>query len=338
MTRVPALDGVRGIAIALVVLAHLRLPLSNAAGAVGVVVFFALSGYLITGLALSEHARSGQIDLPAFWGRRARRLLPALAVFLAMMWVVELARGGEPFGAKAAAAMFYYANRFAVGHNLSPIQHTWSLSVEEQFYLLWPPVLFLLLRIGRPRTVAVVALLLAVASCAWRCSQWRDSDGGAHAATVISRGMFTSVFAMLAGCAVASAETAGLRMRAPSWLGGAAVAGLLVVSVGRSLDPSGFVQAAVFAVPLALALLVSRSPFLTARPLVLLGRVSYGLYLWHGGVLFVMEAMRVQQPTRALVGLPLTAMMTWVSWRFIEQPAMRWSLRPAPLVGLGVCS
>src|SRR3712207_4153443 len=158
--RIAALDGLRGLAVAAVLLFHggvAALP----GGFLGVDAFFVLSGFLITALLLGEHARAGRIDLAGFWARRARRLLPALllmvvTVLVAARWLVppdELSR----LRGDALATAGYLANwrmmdqgggYFARTAPPSPLQHTWSLAIEEQFYLLWPLLLMPLLALA----------------------------------------------------------------------------------------------------------------------------------------------------------------------------------------------
>ena len=148
-TSIPALDGIRAVAVALVLLDHGGIP-GLAGGFIGVDMFFVLSGFLITSLLLEELDRTGRIDLTGFWARRARRLLPALLV---MVLAVGFAHEYFPPDAvqrlrdDAVAAFFWMANwnfvsqdsdYFTQGGNPSPLQHTWSLGVEEQYYILWP--------------------------------------------------------------------------------------------------------------------------------------------------------------------------------------------------------
>jgi peptidoglycan/LPS O-acetylase OafA/YrhL len=175
----PGLDGLRALAVIAVLLYHAELPWIPG-GFLGVEVFFVISGYLITTLLLAEWRQRGRIDLKAFWLRRARRLLPALYLLL----VVTLAYAvvflpGEVAGLRgdAVAALGYVTNWYLVlGHESyfeaigrpSLLKHLWSLAVEEQFYLLWPPVLALGLGVGatrwRERRVLLGALALAAAS------------------------------------------------------------------------------------------------------------------------------------------------------------------------------
>ena len=153
---VPALDGLRALSLAAILLFHSRLPWA-AGGFLGVTVFFTLSGFLITSLLLTERARTGSIDLRAFWVRRARRLAPAVLVLLALVAALvgtgRLASSASLTGDAAATAGWVANWRFVLSGQSyadlfsqpTPFQHMWSLAVEEQFYLLFPGLLLLLL-------------------------------------------------------------------------------------------------------------------------------------------------------------------------------------------------
>src|SRR5580658_4449641 len=171
----PGLDGLRAIAVLAVIAYHLGLGWAPG-GLLGVGVFFTLSGYLITDLLLSQYQSAGRLDLLDFWRRRARRLLPALFVMLAVVagWVALVQRGQLPAlrGAMAAAAV-YVSNWWLIAQNSSyfakfgppsPLGHLWSLAVEEQFYLIWPWLLWLGLRLTAKRSENATAGILASAT------------------------------------------------------------------------------------------------------------------------------------------------------------------------------
>ena len=146
VTYRPDLDGLRGIAIGLVLLQHLRVPGMGSAGAVGVTLFFVLSGYLITSLLLAERAKTGSVSLPRFYVRRARRLLPALVALVVVVGVVMAVQGRlREYPPSVVLVMLYVGNWFPdqLGAYLG---HTWSLAVEEQFYILWPLAFLLVAR------------------------------------------------------------------------------------------------------------------------------------------------------------------------------------------------
>ena len=168
----PGLDGLRALAVVAVMIFHANhdwLP----AGFLGVEVFFVISGYLITLLLISEHERNGQVSLGAFWGRRFRRLLPALALTLVGVTAYCALFADEQLGrlrGDVVGAVFYVSNWFQVwsgqGYGESaafvPLRHLWSLAVEEQFYLIWPLVMVVLLRRGRDRLPRIGIILIAV--------------------------------------------------------------------------------------------------------------------------------------------------------------------------------
>ena len=166
----PALDGLRAVSIVAVLAHHSHwLP----GGYLGVDVFFTLSGFLITALLTEEFARIGTISLRLFYARRVLRLLPALLVLLVVCAGSLLATVAAEYGPlvlhEAAAVLFYVANwAWVIDLPLGVFSHTWSLGIEEQFYLLWPCVLLVMLRVWSPRRVFALVLVLAGAGVAWR--------------------------------------------------------------------------------------------------------------------------------------------------------------------------
>lgn len=305
---VPALDGLRAIAIAGVVGTHYwGIPM---AGGLGVDLFFVLSGFLITTLLLEEHAATSRIHLLAFYGRRARRLFPALAVLLAVYLVVTEGRG-----ARTVELAGLYAGNLVRGYSTndplvgSPLGHLWSLATEEQFYLLWPCLLILLLRLRR--AVPVLAALL-VAVVAWRAFL-------VHTGAPVHRIQYAPdarADGLLAGCVLACLR-AKFRLRVPEPL---AVAGLAVLGLAMIAGPvlPGYQDVTRTMVGLAgcvlVAAAVTETPLaqaLSARPLVWLGKISYSLYLWHFPILAATGG-------RPLIALPASLAAAWLSYRFIE--------------------
>ncbi|HEX5095329.1 MAG TPA: acyltransferase, partial [Acidimicrobiia bacterium] len=178
---VPAVDGLRALAVAAVVIFHFSRD-SLRAGFLGVDVFFVVSGFLITRLLLREIEGTGSIGLVSFWGRRARRLLPALAVMTVIVVIVSAIEFSDTemhdIRAHALGSLFYVANwvfihgdasYFATLGRPSPFLHTWTLAIEEQFYLLFPLVMLVFRRgaVRRPLVAAGVAVGLAAASAVW---------------------------------------------------------------------------------------------------------------------------------------------------------------------------
>jgi peptidoglycan/LPS O-acetylase OafA/YrhL len=286
MTHRPELDGLRGVAILVVLGAHMGIPgFADGGGGAGVTLFFVLSGYLITSLLLAERARAGRVDLRAFYVRRALRLFPALgavllvtAVLLLAGLVPQAATQGTDYRVVFIGVIFYVANWVAVaGQSIGMLGHTWSLAVEEQFYILWPTLLLIGLRLGRSR-LALVVLLLVLLDIPYRLLL--DLNGGFMHVFV---GTDTRGDALLLGCVLAL-----LNIRwhpAVGWLGVVGVAALAAVWPG---DPGLgtqilFIPAAAIAGTLAIA---GCPTVLAWRPLAFIGKISYGLYLWHGLVIW----------------------------------------------------
>ncbi|HEY0360106.1 MAG TPA: acyltransferase family protein [Mycobacteriales bacterium] len=350
---VPALDGVRALAVVGVLLFHGGVP-ELRGGFLGVDAFFVLSGYLITALLLEERGRTGRIALLAFWGRRARRLLPALLVLV----VVVAAVGRAVLGADelralrgdALAALLYVANwrmvsggsdYFARTAAPSLLQHTWSLGIEEQFYLLWPLLLMLLFRGRRPLNALLVvcaggafvsAVLAATQRDVGRAYYGTDTRAasllvGALLATVLAR---RAAHARVPRRALGAAALAGTAYTAWAWthaVGGAPWlfrGGLLLAAVSVAA-----VLADVALVPAGIAARV-----LSVPPLPLIGRVSYGLYLWHWPVFGVLTSSRFGLTGTALLAgrLVVTVVAAAASFVLVEQPVRRGRIGSSPLL------
>ena len=310
--RLPGLDGLRAIAIVAVVLFHL-----NAAwlpgGFLGVDIFFVVSGFLITTLLVREHASTGQLDLRGFWGRRARRLLPALfvvvplSVLLARITQADLLVG---IGAQVLGALTFSFNwvQLAVGadyfHATTPqlFMNFWSLAVEEQFYLVWPLLALGLVRwVRSPRARAGIALAAAAASALAMAVRF-DPDAGA---TRVYYGTDTHVFGLMLGAALAFWYAGGGRasLSAPAWVTRrravttaalAVLAGLLWwLDEARPFTFRGGLLLASLATAVLIASAISGGTF--TRVLELpgmrwIGDRSYGIYLWHWPVILVVNA------------------------------------------------
>lgn len=376
---VPALDGVRALAVAAVLADHGGVP-GLPGGFIGVDVFFVLSGFLITSLLLEEHRRTGRVNLAAFWARRARRLLPAAA---AMVVTVGLCRAlftpDSTAGLRgdALAALGWFANwRFAYqgtdyfseGGTASPLQHTWSLGVEEQYYLLWPLILVAVMMLiagksprrgvspaavvaGQLRALAVVAGTAAAASAtAAVLLAGHASSARVYFATD------TRAQALLVGALAAALFArywpAGHGVQ-PRWtrrqralIGALPVAGLLVLVVlaHRATGSTSefahglFAAAAVAAAAVIVGVTLHQDGMLaralTARPLLALGTISYGVYLWHWPVFLAVDGARTGTSGVVLLAIRclLTIAAAAASWVLIERPTSRWRAVPARLL------
>ncbi|HEY5252973.1 MAG TPA: acyltransferase family protein [Acidimicrobiales bacterium] len=376
LPHVLGLDGLRALAVLSVMAYHngfAWLP----GGFYGVDAFFVLSGYLITSLLVVEWRGTGTVHLGHFWARRARRLLPALFVLVAVLALLHLLGPGvlpwpDPLP-DAAATLGYVANwhfvmanagYFAASGPQSPLLHTWSLAIEEQFYLLWPLALCLVLgaltrvvrrpadpseRRRRLQWLGVFCVVGALASAGW---MWLLTPAFAN----LNRAYYgtdTRAQALLVGAALAAllavvpAPTTRVRrgagMVAGAGLLGAALLWHLVPFYSNLAFHGGFLlaslaSAAVMAgVVLAPAGVVSRA--LSIRPLRYVGRISYGAYLWHWPVTLVITAERTHWNVWALFAAraSVTLAIAAASAAFIELPIRRGFLsRRRALVGAPV--
>ena len=377
---IPALDGVRAIAVALVLISHGGIP-GVQGGFIGVDVFFVLSGFLITSLLLDELDYTGRIDLPGFWRRRAKRLLPALVVMvLAVGAAVTLFPPDAVTRLRddAVAAFVWMANwnfifqrtdYFTEGGTRSPLEHTWSLGVEEQYYIIWPLLL-----------IVVAGLIAAVARRRRRLLMHNTVHLWVFA--VAAAGMVASAVAAVVMVSDASLDRVyfGSDTRAQALLLGAAVSALLVrdwptLMAGQSVVRSKFVRRAARVLPVfGLAGLGAGAHYLTGsvdefrrgalilvavaaaaviapvaldqqgavarvlawRPLVWLGAISYGVYLWHWPVFLVLNGERTGWSGLSLFAARCVATLALAaaSWWVIEQPIRRWRPVQVPLLPL----
>ena len=348
---IPALDGIRAIAVVAVLLYHADL-LWAPGGFLGVEVFFVLSGFLITALLWSELTATGGLGFRGFWFRRARRLLPALfgllvvtlAAFL-IGWPHEIAaiRGD------VAAAFSYSSNWYLIGVKRSyfqtfgrpsPFGHLWSLAIEEQFYLLWPLVITVLFaRIRRPKRVAgfIGGAALLSASAMWILYNGADPSR-------VYYGTDTRAAGLLIGAALAVVWrpwTPGYKTRiSPRMLEVAALGAgaILVWAFVRWDEFSSFTyRPGIQIVSLASAVLVAASvhpetrlhAILGWKPLRWIGRRSYGIYLWHWPVFVVtrpgIDIGWSSGPVLAL-RLGITLILAELSFRYLEEPVRRGAL------------
>jgi peptidoglycan/LPS O-acetylase OafA/YrhL len=350
--RAGGFDGLRALAVLAVVAFHENLP-ALPGGFLGVDVFFVLSGYLITDLLVARFDRSGRLGLRDFWIRRARRLLPALAVLLvAVTAVTTVLEPDQLDGLRPAlaSAVTYTSNWWQAFHHQSyfeafgppaPLQHLWSLAVEEQFYLIWPLVLTIALAARRRKWLrAALAWAGAGASAlAMAVSYVPGSDPSR-----VYYGTDTHATALLTGAALALtwplARLAASSREATARLDVLGVIGLtaLAWAIGHfsgadvAVYPFGLVFAALAAAAVIAAAaadgLVAR--MLSWSPLRWLGIRSYGIYLWHWPVIAFAAAVAGAGSATALARIMQTGIAIAVaaaSWRWIEAPILRSGLR-----------
>ncbi len=324
--RRPALDGIRGLAILFVLLAHFDHPARNpltGAGHVGVTLFFGLSGFLITSLLLEELERTDRVSLRAFYRRRAARLLPAILAVLAFVAVVQIAwRPLRVEGGMLLAVAAYGSNlwQLATSAPLNGLSHTWSLAIEEQFYLVWPLLVILAARWGRRGigAVGVVGMLVSVAAVMTSTGQQQQW------------GSLERASSLLAGCLLAvwiSSRPEGRGSAVAVGVGFAAMVPLWFLH--GEVDPLFYL----LGVPAVTALILwgasgaAAIPWLPGRVLRWFGQRSYGIYLWHYPILFAFPLQSgMSYWGRTVFVLAVSLGVAELSWRLIERPIMaRWS-------------
>lgn len=341
----PALDGVRAVAVYLVVLFHAGVG-AFAGGFVGVDLFFVLSGFLVSGVILSEVDRRGTFSLGGFYARRVRRLLPAALVVIVATAALQLLLSSVAVRVDligdARGALLYVANwhslsesgdYFALGEAPSPFLHFWSLSIEEQFYAGFPLLVLLVLRFSRRpvRLLAVVVAALGLVSVVLQLWHAREDVSYAYYATE------TRVYQLAAGVAltIVARRVAG-RAAPATWSRAATAAaavglvGLVVVaSTAVDLSPStrGLLAATAAVLVVAGVWFGPRGAVSRALSLPLplyLGRVSYSTYLWHWPVLLLlMQVLEADPLILALLGATLATALAALSEHVLEMPVRR---------------
>lgn len=297
------LDGLRGVAVLSVMIYHSGL---IRGGFLGVDVFFALSGFLITSLLLEERAATGAVDIRSFYFRRALRLLPALLVFVAFWSSLLLA--GVPaelwplVGGYVAAVLFYVANWAGVhGMLLGIFGQTWSLAIEEQFYLIWPLALVVLARrVGRPARLAALLTAAALASLAWRlylALAGASVDRLYFGTDTHADGLLigAALAAWLAGGRLGSLASASRPCRVAAAVSAITLAAVLLAAPAPGYAYGVSVVAVLATAGLILDVMMQGSPIarlLEAGWLAGVGRISYGLYLWHFSVFTHLGTLR----------------------------------------------
>ncbi len=336
----PDIQGLRAVAVMLVVVYHSGLGVLSG-GYIGVDVFFVISGYLITGLLCRELDRSNRVDLKAFYARRIRRLLPAASLVVVATVLIAWNLYGplefKTFSASAIATALYVSNGWfahestdylAEGTDANPLLHTWSLSVEEQFYLIWPLLFVLAARspAGAARTQRLWLLMVSLfvvsfVSAIWLTAHnqpwaffgsptraWEFAAGGMIAMWPVRRPFAPRVAAIAGGLGLLLIAVASVQYDKntvfPGWAAVMPVVGaVLVIAAAHHAQPVG----------------VSR--LLAARPMRYIGDISYSLYLWHWPV-FVFMAFAVDQvgPMQSLFGILLSIGLAALTYVLVENP------------------
>ncbi|MFL6177136.1 MAG: acyltransferase family protein [Ornithinibacter sp.] len=341
----PDVEGLRAVAILTVLAYHAGLPVRG--GFVGVDIFFVISGFLITGLLVAELDRSGSISWIRFVGRRIRRLLPAAVLVLVstslVSWFVVPGLRRRDIGVDVAAAAMYVVNwvfarretDYLASDGLpSPVQHFWSLAVEEQFYVVWPLLLIVLALVVRRPSRRVVALTLGIlvgSSFLW--SVWFSHTSPRPAFFTTTTRVWELGIGALLAVALAGRPRPTTPARGAAGLGWAALVALLAVALRLPQDvdwPGAW--ALLPTVPTAVLLWVGwQGPaggpvrLLGTAPMVWVGALSYSVYLWHWPVIilggWVADDLDVTLSPWGLVALALASVLpAWLSWRFLESP------------------
>jgi peptidoglycan/LPS O-acetylase OafA/YrhL len=338
-TRVPEFDGLRAAAVAAVILAH-TWGTAFPGGGYGVNIFFVLSGYLITTLLVKEHADTGRISLLKFYARRALRLTPALWIVLGfcLMTQVFSSKAAEHIPSIGAAALYVmnWYRAFEINNNQGWIvAHTWSLSVEEQFYLVWAPLLILTLSFGpkAPRWAAAVCFVLSTLACFTLSLSGSSLARIYHGFDTRSSDLFVGCLLALMPLSEAVREWAARWWLVPTavllaalwepiiWLGGSqviAVAKFPVIGIAINLMAAWLISAA----PGHRRFAILRHPWV-----VYLGRISYGIYLWHFVLLQLLYSHGGSAIVSALIAIPMTVIFAAVSFELVERRFLAISAR-----------
>ena len=353
MTASPAfrldIQGLRALAVLLVFFSHAGWqPFGG--GFIGVDVFFVISGYVITRYLLREHSEKGALSLRHFYARRLQRLLPALLFMVLVVGgysMLFLTRQERAIQLDAAAnALFWVSNLFFYftqldyfdsTHNANLFLHTWTLGVEEQFYLVWPLVLLAGLAAGGRRVLPALLVALVVLTLAL-CLYWAETDPNAAFYMMPARGWQFAI-----GGLVAWWHHSGGKQPGAALANIASLAGLALVLVAAILldEHSAYPRLNALAPTLGTALVIAGGGWcnrlLASGPAVWLGNVSYGFYLWHWPILLVFADLQPFYPALT-TGLALlaTTLLAAASYYFVEQPLRtnsRLLARPRLVIG-----
>lgn len=349
---IPGLDGVRAIAVTLVLLTHLHvfktildagwMPhwfVTSLSGPRGVYIFFVLSGFLITHLLVAEHRRTGTIALGQFMRRRARRILPLYLLFCLLCYGLFLAGSGLANHAESFLYLFTFTYNFIPKYQYSmTLGHSWSLAVEEHFYLLWPLVFLLFAR----RRAVLMGCLVAGGLLLFALKQWGTQSRFAED-FMLGRWTFFAGIHLMAGCALALlADRARTLPAVGAALGspGALAAGVLLWFHKAFLPATA---ASEYLMSIGAALMIGWLFFNpTARPTRWLewpparyvGRISYGIYIWQGFFLATGPHRSAGQwwPPEQTLGLLMLIVVAPLSYHFFEVPIRNLKKKP-PMVG-----
>lgn len=336
----PALDGLRGLSV-LAVMAFHAVPLQIPGGFLGVDIFFALSGYLITRLLLLEYDASRRIDLARFYIRRWFRLGPALLAMLCVyaltLWLFSATATWSSEGTDIWVAALYLTNwmRALLIKESVDLGHTWSLAVEEQFYIVWPILLWVLMRFVR-RNDMLLMMIIALVLCSWLTRQWLLHEG--VSILRLYNGLDTRLETILWGAVLAVwmngkiisplAKFKESVIRVVMWL---VMLGIFIFVLTADWTSDSYYQwgitsIAVLAIVLIACLNSMKAAGLTLilshRWLVWLGTVSYGLYLWHFPIYKLLLSFEIKEWQLLAIGGLLTLSIATLSYYALERPLL----------------
>ncbi len=348
---IPALDGLRAFAVIAVVLYHMSTRVLPG-GLLGVTIFFVLSGYLITGILIREWSQTGRIDLPRFWVHRIRRLFPAILFMVCSVLVVTAFVAPDlltKLRNDLFAALFWFTNWWYIFQDLSyfeamgapsPVNHFWSLAIEEQFYVVWPPLLLLLFHNKvKKESIQKIILALAVVSVALMALLYVPGGDPSR----VYYGTDTRAFSLLIGAFLAFVLPAhrvcghgrkGLKPQQRKTVGivgmaccvGIVVMMVLVDGYAPFMYYGGILIVSLLAGGLVVSLVDPHnaiSKFFSLKPLVYIGKISYGIYIWHYPILLLMTDFNTTVETPVwwyLVEAAVVLGVSAFSYHFVEEP------------------
>ena len=350
--HITSLDGLRGIAVLFVLVSHFGIFAPQGltgitlidhffrGGYLGVDIFFVLSGFLITSLLLNEHEAHSKIYLLRFYGRRFLRLLPALSLLLLLYSIVTVLEG-QAFSSIAPgiwSGLFYYLNWqyvFSFPELYGDLGYLWSLSIEEQFYIVWPAVVILLLRFTKKTLIHISFIAVLIAFVMWhRHVLWTTTTEVPYERFTIFVRTDARIDSLLVGCITAFIYRFRLISIKLSQM--LAIFGVIVLFLYLEFSQpykgymfsGGFTVVAVSVGCLVLGLTTSTfylTRLFSGRVIVFIGKTSYGIYLWHFPIFtFVNRHMTtVDEVYKVVTALVFTTLFTAASWMLIETPALR---------------
>lgn len=330
----PEIDGLRAVAVVPVILFHAGVP-AFSGGYIGVDIFFVISGYLITSILIGD-IRSQQFSILSFYERRIKRILPALCVVmlatLLPAYLLLLPTELEAYGRSLIAVPLFASNvlfwsergYFGASVDLKPLVHTWSLAVEEQFYIFFPPLLAFLANRSKKFSGAVLGFIFIISlTASWYLTRL-------HFETAFYL-PFTRIWELMVGSACAHALAhPTFAVRRPGWplaLAGTALIGYSIFNFDNATVFPGVIAA----LPVGgTAMVILARPagnplvrLLASRPLVGIGLISYSLYLWHQPVFAFLRHLGHHEPAALSGSVPLIVVLSYLTYRLVESPVRR---------------